>query len=106
MKLQELAAKPNLIKILIDDEDTVKTYGETVEFYVYDRQDLDTYMKIATVDSKNFSEIAKTIANLILDENGKPILEEGMILPIDLTTKVVEKVIDMLGNTKTQTSKE
>lgn len=106
MKLQQLAAKPNLVKILIDDEDTVKTYGETVEFYVYDRQDLDVYMKIATVDSKNFSEIAKTINNLILDDKGKPILEEGMILPIDLTTKVVEKVIDMLGNTKTQTSKE
>jgi hypothetical protein len=106
MKLQQLASTPQLIKIVLDEEEIVKQYGEPVEFHVYDRYDLDVYMKIATVDSSNFVDMAKTISSLILDEEGNPALKEGEVLPVDLVTRVIERVVNQLGNTLTQTSKE
>ena len=48
MKLSQLAAKPQLIKLSIDDEATVKEHGEAIEFWTWDRQPLDTFMKSLT----------------------------------------------------------
>ena len=42
MKLTQLTAKPKLIPITIDDEDTVKEYGEPIEFWMYDKHKLET----------------------------------------------------------------
>jgi hypothetical protein len=43
MKLAELAKKPQLIKIELDDKVIVERYGEAVEFWIYDRYDMETY---------------------------------------------------------------
>jgi hypothetical protein len=105
MKLETLASKPQLIKIIIDDEDIVSKYGEAVEFHVYDRQDMDTFMSLASMkEDTQFGEIAKVVAKLVLDEKGNPVLEDGEMLPMDLTVKTVEKVVAHLGNSMTQTS--
>ena len=40
MKLKELATKPQLVKIVLDDEAIIKEYNEPLEFYVYDKQPL------------------------------------------------------------------
>jgi len=105
MKLEALASKPKLIKITIDDKDIVSTYGEAIEFHVYDRQDMDTFMSLATLDSESqFTDIAKVVATLIMDEKGKLVLGDGEVLPMDLTIKTVEKVVTHLGNLMTPTS--
>lgn len=104
MNLQELATKPTLIKLVIDDEDTVAKYGEPINFWMYDRQDLDVYLKMATVDSTKYGEMVHLVNDLILDEAGNPAIEKGTSLPIDLTLKVVEMVVSVLGNTQAQTS--
>ena len=41
MKLSQLAAKPTLIKLELDDEDVVKEYGEPLEFWIHDRQPIE-----------------------------------------------------------------
>ena len=105
MKLEALASKPKLIKITIDDEDIIATYGEAVEFHVYDRQNMDTFMSLASIEGNSqFSDIAKVVAGLIMDEKGKLVLGDGEVLPMDLTIKTVEKVITHLGNLMTPTS--
>jgi hypothetical protein len=38
MKLSALTAKPQLIEVSIDDEDTMKEFGEPITFHTWDRQ--------------------------------------------------------------------
>lgn len=105
MKLSQLTAKPTLVELTIDDEDIVKTYGEPLTFWVYDRQSLDTFMKLASINEDNFTDIAKTVSEMILDENGKPVLGGEETLPVDVMLKVIDKVVNNLGNTVSQTTK-
>ena len=104
MKLSALAAKPQLNKIIIDDEEIVKRYGEALEFYVYDRQSMETYMSLTTLQSGSIDEIANTILPLVMDETGKPALDPTEALPLDVVIKVVERVTITLGNLLSQTT--
>lgn len=103
MKLQALAAKPKLVKITIDDKGIVERYGEALEFYIYDRQSIDTYMQLAQLQNGNVDEIANAILPLVLDENGERALDPSEQLPLDVVVKVVEKVTNTLGNHLNQT---
>lgn len=104
MKLAQLASEPQLVKITIDDEAIVKAYGEPLDFYIYDRQDMNIFMKLATLDSNNdITGITSIIKELILDEDGKKILEGNSTLPADVMIKVTESVVNRLGNSLTQT---
>lgn len=98
MKLAQLAQSPKLIKITIDDEDTIKEFGEPIEFMTYDRQPLDIFMKLASVDHTNPSEMIKAITPLILDDKGVNIIQGDKMIPINLLVKVVTKISTELGN--------
>ena len=105
MKLAELAKEPKLTKITIDDPSMVKTYGEAIEFWVYDRLDMETFMKLANLEGQqNMEDVVKVMKNLIMDEKGKPILANGKILPNDVMIKAVERTVVALGNFATPTS--
>lgn len=106
MKLEALLSKPQLVKVTIDDADIVQRYGEALEFYIYDRQDMDTYMRLAAVDGDetNLSKIANIVKDIILDEKGKKIITDNNILPVDVMIKVIEVTIKNLGNAASQTS--
>lgn len=104
MKLSALAAKPQLIPVIVDDEAIVKKYGETLEFYIYDRQDMDTFMKLATMEGEeDMSVLGDVVQKMILDEKGNPIVKDGNVLPVDVMLKVIEKTVRYLGNSVTQT---
>tara|TARA_R110002111_G_scaffold47166_6_gene84467 strand:- start:2181 stop:2504 length:324 start_codon:yes stop_codon:yes gene_type:complete len=105
MKLTELAKEPKLVKIEIDDESMVKTYGEVIEFWVYDRVDMETFMKLANLEGgQNMEHIVKVMKDLILDEKGNKIIDNNKVLPNDVMIKAVEKTVSALGNFATQTS--
>ena len=105
MKLEALASKPQLMKITIDNAELVEKYGDAIEFHIYDRQDMDTFMKLATIEGDNhFSQISKVVQTLVLDAKGNQVLADGNTLPIDIMVKVVETVVERLGNSMTQTS--
>lgn len=97
MQLSQLAQKPQLIKLAIDDEDTIKEFGEALEFYIYDRQPVGTFVKMARLTSDDFAEIVKIVNDLILDEEGNPIVTGDLVLPQKLYIKVVERVVKQLG---------
>mgnify|MGYP003627414579 CR=1 FL=1 len=97
MKLKDLAQKPKLVKVIIDDKDIVETYGEELEFYVNDRLPIATYTSLASVKQNNIGELFDALKNLILDEEGKPVMDDEKMLPMDLLNAAVEKVTANLG---------
>jgi len=104
MKLTQLASKPQLECVSIDDADIVEQYGEPLEFYMYDRQDMETFMSMASIDQENQSEILKLISNLVYDADGKRIITDEVSLPIPVMTRVIQKVVSRLGNLQSQTT--
>lgn len=102
MDLKKLATKPNLEKITLDQQTIVDLYGEPLEFYMYDRQDLPTYLRLAQLKDDQF-EMFELIKHLILDEQGKAVLQDGEMLPVDVMVKVLEAAIQKLGNAQPQT---
>jgi hypothetical protein len=97
MKLTQLAAKPQLVKIELNDEDVVKEFGEPIEFWIYDRQPMDTFIRLAQMKNENMSEIIEAVNTMVLDEDGKPVVKDEMMLPTHIMTKVIGKVVETLG---------
>ena len=97
MKLSQLTAKPQLILIELDDTEIIKEFGEAITFHTWDRQPMDVFMKLAAADSKNTSNIIEIVRTLILDENGKEILKDDVMLPTHVLMKAIVKVTELLG---------
>jgi hypothetical protein len=105
MKLSQLAAKPQLIKVVINDEEVIEEYGDELEFWIYDRQDMDTFVKMATLDAAEFDKIADIVNKMILDEKGEQIVKDGMVLPTSIMMKSIQKVVEVLGKPQKSTTK-
>lgn len=97
MNLKDLAKEPTLVKVTLDDAETVEIAGEPVEFYTWDRQPMSTYLKMASVNPEDTSSIFDSIKDLVLDESGEPILTENNGLPSVILLKVLNTVVENLG---------
>ena len=102
MELNTLAKKPQLIKVSVDNPVVVKAYGESVDFWMWDRQELPTYLKLAQIKD-NHEQLFEILKDLVLDSAGKPILGDNL-LPPDIMVPVIEAAVAHLGNVKPQTS--
>lgn len=96
MKLAELSKEPQLIKITVDKKELVEKYGDELEFYVYDRQPLDSFTKLANAD-KDMTGVTEVIQSMILDEEGNKIVQDGKVLPLDVLMECVSLVGEKLG---------
>jgi hypothetical protein len=97
MKLTQLAKAPQLIRIELDDEDIRKEYNDSLEFWIYDRQPLDQFIKLATAKQDDIGSMIEMINGMILDENGERVIKDNLTLPSDVILKVVNKVTETLG---------
>jgi hypothetical protein len=97
MQLSNLAGKPQLITISINDEDIVAEYGEAIEFYTWDRQPMDVFLRLASVDNSDYGSMLNAVRTLILDEQGKPVLDGENTLPTKIMMRVITRVIESLG---------
>lgn len=99
MKLKALASKPQLMRVVLDDEETLKEHGEELEFWVWDKQPLAKFIKFANVsaESENFPELIDFCSELILDEDGAPVIGEGEVLPAGIMVRCIHKVVEQLG---------
>jgi hypothetical protein len=97
MKLNQIAAKPKLITITLDDEEIVKEFGEPVEFHTWDRQPLEVFMKLASANQQDQSQMIDIVRTLILDENGKQIIDGENMLPTNMLVKAIAKIVEKLG---------
>lgn len=97
MKLSQITSEPQLIEIKLDDEDTIKEYGEALTFHTWDRQPMDVFLRLANVDQKNTGDLINIVKTLILDEDGKQILSDKNMLPTGILMKAIAKVTEQLG---------
>lgn len=97
MKINQIASKPQLIKIILDDKDIVKEYGEPIEVWTWDRQPLETFMKLANTQGQDPSAIIDVVKTLILDEEGKEVMVDGNMLPTKVLLPLINKIVETLG---------
>jgi len=97
MKLTQLAKAPQLIRIELDDEDIRNEYGDSLEFWIYDRQPLDQFIKLATAKQDDIGSMIEMINAMILDESGERVMKDNLTLPSNIILKVVNKVTETLG---------
>jgi hypothetical protein len=97
MKLSQIARKPQLIEVTVSDKEIVKEYGEAISFWTWDRQPLEVFLKLSSIDDSNSSALMESVRNLVLDETGKPILTDDISLPNNVLLKVITKVVESLG---------
>jgi hypothetical protein len=97
MKLKDLAKTPELIQIVIDDEEIIKEYGEPLEFWTYDRQPMETFLKFASGDNKDFASMAMVLKDMVLTESGEPVITEGQILPSRVMVATFTRLASQLG---------
>tara|TARA_R100001510_G_scaffold57502_1_gene65838 strand:+ start:1834 stop:2130 length:297 start_codon:yes stop_codon:yes gene_type:complete len=97
MQLEQLAVQPKLTKLTISEPKIVEKYGEELEFYVYDRQKLDVFAKMASITEDNAMQYSTLLTDLILNDKGEPVMTEDKILPIDVLTEAIKLIGDMLG---------
>jgi hypothetical protein len=102
MELKALAAKPKLELVTVDTEAVVAAYGEPLEFWMWDRQDIPTYLKLAQLKEDN-SAIFNIVKEIVLDSDGNPVLSDGEMLPIEIMIPVLQAAVKRLGNKKPQT---
>ena len=97
MKLSELAKEPTLIKLTIDKEELVDKYGDELEFFMYDRQSIDVFSKLAEVNENNIGGYMHILQNIILNEDGNPVITETDVLPMDVLTEAMKLIGERLG---------
>jgi hypothetical protein len=97
MKLSQLAAKPQLIIVSLDDADTITEHGEAIEFYTWDRQPLEVFMKLANAQQQDMSAMIDIVRTMILDEAGKTIIEKDNMLPTNVLLRAIQKIVEQLG---------
>ena len=97
MKLNQLVTKPQLIKCVLDDEEIIKEFGEPIEWWLWDRQPLSTFLKFASNDGTQADQILNLLSEMILDDQGQPLLVDNATLPTHILLKVMNKMTDVLG---------
>ena len=105
MDIKNLARKPQLIEIVLDDPAIVETYGETITFWMKDVVDINTYFDFFRGQNEGDGENLKSILQqMILNKEGKPALAKDETLPIDISVAVLAKVNEVLGKSRTKSS--
>jgi len=97
MKLNSIIAKPQLIRMELNDEDVIKQYGEPLEWWIWDRQPLDRFLKLASGEMSTSDQISATMREMILDEEGKPVLIDDATLPTPILVKILNKMVEVMG---------
>jgi len=98
MKLSQISSEPQLVEVTLDDKALVKKYGESLTFYTWDRQPIEVFTKLANLTESDNAEIISIMKTLILDEEGKPVIDGKNTLPMDILLQAIKKVTEQLGN--------
>ena len=97
MELSKLVAKPELIKVVLDDEEIIADYNEPLEFYTWDRQPIDVFLKLSSSIGVDQEASVATLKTLILDSNGNRVMTDDYVLPVKVMVKAIAKVMELLG---------
>ena len=105
MNINELAKTPELIKVTLDSEDLLTTYGEPIDFWMKDMVDINTYFDFFKSQTAEEGEkLNLLLRKIILKEDGSPSLLEDEGLPIDIAVAALSKINETLGKSRTKSS--
>jgi len=103
--IKEFARKPQLVEIVLDDENIVTEYGEPITFWMIDYVDINTYFDFFKSQSgKDGQELNILMRKLIKNSEGEPVLADDEALPIDISVAALTKINETLGKSKTKLS--
>lgn len=99
MNITQLASKPQLIQLTLDDEDTIDRYGEALDFHIWDRQPLEKFVQLASMNREDadYGQVIEFMKTAILDEKGEPVCKGDLTLPPDVMFKAMNQVVEKLG---------
>jgi hypothetical protein len=97
MKLNQLVSKPQLTRLVLEDEETIAQYGEPIEWWMWDRQPLEKFFKIMNADANNGQQIMNVIIDMVLDEEGQPVFRDDATVPTNILMKIITKMTDAMG---------
>jgi hypothetical protein len=97
MELKTAIRRPELVKLTLDDAETIATYGEALDFWVQDPQPMHVYAELVTLRDNDFAQIIEVMRRLVLDSQGQPMIGDGETLPHRTLVRVVERVMNRLG---------
>lgn len=99
MNIAELAVEPKLIKITLDDEEIVEQFGEPLEFHAWDRQPIERFLQFAgkKITEENLPQVINFCKEMILDDQGEPVLKDKLVLPATVMSRCITKVMEQLG---------
>ena len=98
MQLSQLSKQPELVEVILDDEEIVKEYGESLSFFTYDRQPLDVFTKLSAATPDKPDTLINALRPMILDEAGKPVIQGDYMIPTRVLVKALAKLVAQLGN--------
>lgn len=104
MDISNFSKKPELIKVVIDDESIVESYGEPIIFFMKEFVDIVTYFDFFKSQSDNGEELNNLLAKIILKEDGSYAIGEGEALPVDISVAALTKINETLGKSRTKSS--
>lgn len=103
MDIKQLARKPQLIEMVLDDAELVAEYGEPIKFWMMDYVDISTYFEFFRSQGEgNGEHLNQLLRSIILNAEGKPVLEGDEALPIDISVAALTKINETLGKSKTK----
>lgn len=105
MDITQLAAKPKLEELTIDDKDIIDRYGEPITFWIMDQMDVATYFNFYKLQQSEDSTLLNDLLRkLILNSEGKACLKKDEVFPVDITLSILVKINEFLGKSNPKTS--
>ena len=105
MNIEKFKKKPKLTKITIDDAEIIQEYGEAIDFWLYDTVDINTYFDFyRSQQEHNGEELNALLRRLILKQDGKTVLAEDEMLPVDISLAALMRINEFLGKSRTKSS--
>jgi hypothetical protein len=98
MKISDLAKEPELIQVSIDDPVIIEKYGEAIDFWTYDRQPLDVFLKLASAKQDDPATMIKALKPLLLNDKGEQVITGNKMIPTDILVLIISKLVSRLGN--------
>jgi len=105
MQISKLAATPKLQEVIIKDKKLADKYrteykmkpDEMLSFYTWDRLPMETFSALAQVNEESDIDMIKLVMPLMLDDKGKEVMSNGMMLPKDVLIATIKAITVSLG---------
>jgi hypothetical protein len=107
MNIDQLAKKPQLEQLTLDDSDIVEMYGEPITFWMFDHVDINTYFDFYKYQGEQNGELLMSaLRKIILNAEGKPAIAQDTVLPVDVSIAALTKINEHLGKSRAKLSKK